>query len=110
MADTLLSCNCIVEYEYSPPTAGDVVMCPKVRAHNIVTVTSGRVLMQCLDCSYRRSFSELEALTICAKATKHMINQHHRVQHFVPDGHGGGTMCLHIYTESPLFESSAPPR
>ena len=108
MTIVLLSCECKVEYKYSPPNPGDELFCPIRRAHDIVKVMAEFAVLLCLDCDYRREYDSLAKHRICVTAMKHRMKKGHTTLHYNPVD-GPGTMCLHVVQASPEFEISVVP-
>lgn len=106
MTSVLLSCLCKKEYDYSaPPRTGDYVIC---LTHGNAYVLAPPSILQCRDCDYRKDYSAAAKLAICTTAMKHSLKRRHRVEHYNPLDKDG-TMCLHIPSPAPKFETKAPP-
>jgi len=104
MTNALLLCGCKKDYD-PPAQLGDAVIC-KLHGETIVAIVG--VKLSCDSCTYVAYFSDLKRLTVCTKASSHMLRTGHTVSHHSM-ADPSATMCVHKPIIHPVFLLEDPP-
>jgi hypothetical protein len=106
MTNATLSCRCKKDYDYCPPRIGENVIC---KWHGSVYVVPGdEVVLECLDCDYKKFYDYAAKLTACTAASSHMIKRGHTLRHYrILDKRG--TLCSHTAPKKLELANGDPP-